>query len=151
MAKKRAPLLALHVGLLLLSVTLARASERELLQEVSVRIVGGQNALLNRYPYAVSLRDGSGAHFCGGVLIAAAPVAVVATAAHCVYTSDTGRKFPEARGRRTLLLALWPVAGAADCCCRRAGPSLSSHASCAWGRQEHSTAATCRSTLAATT
>ena len=43
------------------------------------RIIGGNNAQVNEYPYAVSIQDENG-HICGGTLIA---VDTVLTAAHC--------------------------------------------------------------------
>ena len=45
----------------------------------STRIIGGDEAIEDRYPYAVSLSDDFG-HFCGGSLIARD---VVLSAAHC--------------------------------------------------------------------
>ena len=46
----------------------------------SLRIVGGGEAVEDRYSYAVSLQGYDGAHYCGGSLIARD---VVLTAAHC--------------------------------------------------------------------
>lgn len=59
----------------------------------------------------VSLRDPSGAHFCGGSLIAPS---VVLTAAHCVNTTVSSRKFPTV-GRGAL-------AGAPAGACRQLQP-----------------------------
>ncbi len=51
--------------------------ERDLFE---TRIIGGTEAVEDRHPYAVSLQDGYGRHFCGGSLIAKD---VILTAAHC--------------------------------------------------------------------
>lgn len=48
--------------------------------EVQPRIVGGGEASIKDYPYAVFLTDASGNQFCGGVLVSSS---AVATAAHC--------------------------------------------------------------------
>lgn len=50
----------------------------------STRIIGGDTAIEDRYPYAVSLSDDIG-HFCGGSLIARD---VVLSAAHCDSEGD---------------------------------------------------------------
>ncbi|KAL3777867.1 hypothetical protein ACHAW5_003393 [Stephanodiscus triporus] len=47
---------------------------------VAARIIGGSEAVEDRYSYAVSLQDYNGGHYCGGSLIARD---VVLTAAHC--------------------------------------------------------------------
>jgi hypothetical protein len=47
---------------------------------VAARIIGGSEAVEDRYSYAVSLQDSNGGHYCGGSLIARD---VVLTAAHC--------------------------------------------------------------------
>jgi hypothetical protein len=52
-------------------------------------IVGGQPAQISDYPWQVSLRGGSGGHFCGGSLINST---WVLTAAHCV-SGYTGTLF----------------------------------------------------------
>ena len=57
------------------------------------RIIGGNEATPNSYPFAVSLQDGQG-HFCGGSLIARN---VVLTAAHC-----RGGSYSVALGRHDL-------------------------------------------------
>eukprot|EP00887_Chlorella_sp_A99_P001098 scaffold14.g1098.t1 len=68
-----------------------RSWARKLLQ-YSVRIVGGTQAPVNRFPYICSLRDYvTDGHFCGGMLIADR---VVLTAAHCVNTTVSSRRFP---------------------------------------------------------
>lgn len=48
--------------------------------DVQPRIVGGGEASIKDYPYAVFLTDAKGNQFCGGVLVSAS---AVATAAHC--------------------------------------------------------------------
>lgn len=47
--------------------------------------------VLIRYPYMCSLRTQSGAHYCGGALIAPG---VVMTAAHCVNFTDPTLNMP---------------------------------------------------------
>ena len=54
----------------------------------SLRIVGGGEAVEDRYSYAVSLQGYDGAHYCGGSLIARD---VVLTAAHCRYDGYGGK------------------------------------------------------------
>lgn len=49
------------------------------------RIVGGDEASIADYPYAVYLTDSGGDQFCGGVLIGPS---AVATAAHCANAMD---------------------------------------------------------------
>lgn len=49
------------------------------------RVVGGDAASVDDYPYAVYLTDSSGNQFCGGVLISSS---AVATAAHCADAVD---------------------------------------------------------------
>lgn len=46
----------------------------------TARVVGGDEASITAYPYAVYLTDSNGLEFCGGVLIG---TQAVATAAHC--------------------------------------------------------------------
>ncbi|MTD59298.1 S1 family peptidase [Amycolatopsis pithecellobii] len=48
--------------------------------QVQPRIVGGDEASIKDYPYAVFLTDRRGNQFCGGVLVSSS---AVATAAHC--------------------------------------------------------------------
>ncbi|WP_236793966.1 serine protease [Amycolatopsis sp. GM8] len=48
--------------------------------QVQPRIVGGTEASIKDYPYAVFLTDAKGNQFCGGVLVSSS---AVATAAHC--------------------------------------------------------------------
>ncbi|TNC24299.1 S1 family peptidase [Amycolatopsis alkalitolerans] len=48
--------------------------------QVQPRIVGGDQASIEDYPYAVFLTDAKGNQFCGGVLVSSS---AVATAAHC--------------------------------------------------------------------
>ncbi|GAB2988872.1 serine protease [Amycolatopsis acidiphila] len=48
--------------------------------QVEPRIVGGGEASIKDYPYAVFLTDAKGNQFCGGVLVSSS---AVATAAHC--------------------------------------------------------------------
>lgn len=50
-----------------------------------VHIVGGTNAVMNGYPYQISLQSKSGFHFCGGALVRdGRGNIVVVTASHCV-------------------------------------------------------------------
>lgn len=65
-------------------------------RELNTRIIGGDEAIEDRYPYAVSLQDSIG-HFCGGSLIAKD---VVLSAAHC---SQNGRGYNAVIGRHNLL------------------------------------------------
>lgn len=70
---------------LLFALLSGPAAARQLAQSVTPRIVGGTTTSAARYPYIVSLRDGSGNHYCGGSLIAPR---VVLTAAHCVFETS---------------------------------------------------------------
>jgi secreted trypsin-like serine protease len=54
----------------------------------SARIVGGDEASIQDYPYAVYLTDNSGTQFCGGTLIGSS---AVVTAAHCAGAISTSR------------------------------------------------------------
>eukprot|EP00877_Chromochloris_zofingiensis_P009136 jgi/Chrzof1/4476/Cz14g14190.t1 len=55
------------------------------------RIIGGVQALKDRFKFACSLRDGSGSHYCACALIAPS---VVLTAAHCVNQTDPALRNP---------------------------------------------------------
>jgi secreted trypsin-like serine protease len=65
---------------LISTLSLAKLSSAKLNVFSQPRIIGGENAEPNRYPYMVSLLKPSGVHTCGGVLVAKD---VVLTAAHC--------------------------------------------------------------------
>lgn len=54
-------------------------------EEVTTRIVGGDDVEMGRYPYFVSLVDSSDAHQCGGSLIAPN---LVLTSASCLSISN---------------------------------------------------------------
>mmetsp|Transcript_5105 Transcript_5105/g.8017 ORF Transcript_5105/g.8017 Transcript_5105/m.8017 type:complete len:299 (-) Transcript_5105:72-968(-) len=64
-------------------------------RESNTRIIGGDEAVEGRYPYAVSLQDSIG-NFCGGSLIAKD---VVLSAAHCM---QSGREYKAVIGRHNL-------------------------------------------------
>ncbi len=90
-ARPRPPLLLCTA--LLVALLSGPAAARQLAQAVTTRIVGGTQTSASRYPFIVSLRDGSGNHYCGGSLIAPR---VVLTAAHCIY--DAGLRTPTVSG-----------------------------------------------------
>jgi len=67
----------------------------------NTRIIGGQEATPNQYPFAVSLQDWGG-HFCGGSLITKN---IVLTAAHCQgtpYSVVLGRHNVKGSGGQTI-------------------------------------------------
>ncbi|KAF5273176.1 hypothetical protein FQA39_LY18760 [Lamprigera yunnana] len=64
--------------LLVLSVT-------ALGDELSSRIVGGQNAEIGFFPYQASIKSSNGKHICNGAIISAN---TILTVAHCVYRND---------------------------------------------------------------
>jgi secreted trypsin-like serine protease len=85
-----------HIVMMASSTQLLRQrAETEVnnLKLFSTRIIGGNEAPEDRYPYTVSLQDSNnGFHFCGGTLILKD---VVLTAAHCI----NGGKFDVLIGR----------------------------------------------------
>ncbi|KAL3805446.1 hypothetical protein ACHAW5_009452 [Stephanodiscus triporus] len=95
MARLKMTLGALTVffSMLLLAVPTASSDLVRNVEEVSsdstltkeTRIIGGWEALEDRYPYVVSVQSDSIGHFCGGTLVAKD---VVITAAHCVRDDD---------------------------------------------------------------
>ncbi len=50
-----------------------------------IRIIGGQDAVANTYPWMVSIQSTDGQHFCGGSLVASK---YVLTAAHCIENEN---------------------------------------------------------------
>jgi secreted trypsin-like serine protease len=71
---------ALAVSLPVAAIAATGGSAPSPAPEVQPRIVGGGDASIKDYPYAVFLTDAKGNQFCGGVLVSSS---AVATAAHC--------------------------------------------------------------------
>ncbi|XP_025835258.1 chymotrypsin-2-like [Agrilus planipennis] len=98
--------------------------DREISPSDDTRIIGGQNAIRNQFPYQVSVQWDSGAsprHFCGGSLISAS---VVLTAAHCIQSSgsysilagilslDENSSSRQSRGASSIVVhENWPTGG----------------------------------------